>query len=115
ILCLAYYSPAAPAFGPDALGPLLDQSQRRNAGNGVTGLLCHYDGSFLQFLEGEPAAVDETFKRISADPRHCVLLVVHREPIAERAFANWSMSLVELDRLAAEEQAFCTALREVEI
>jgi hypothetical protein len=115
MICLAYYSSATQAFETASLGPVLETSQRNNTRAGVTGLLCHYDGSFLQFLEGEPEAVTETFSRISADPRHRQVLVVYRQPITARAFADWSMSLVDIERLGPAEQAFCTALQEIEI
>jgi hypothetical protein len=37
----------------DELLELLDQSRRDNAAVGITGLLLHADGSFMQTIEGE--------------------------------------------------------------
>jgi hypothetical protein len=115
MISLAYFSSAARGVDVADLGLILQQSQRNNARAGVTGLLCHYDGSFLQFLEGEPEAVDTVLERISADPRHQQILIVHRQPITARAFADWSMGLVEMAGLSEADQAFCTALRDLQI
>nr|QQZ51135.1 BLUF domain-containing protein [Phenylobacterium glaciei] len=40
---------------PSELDAILAASHRNNRRCGVTGMLCHYEGSFLQFLEGEAA------------------------------------------------------------
>ena len=36
-------------------------------------------------------AVDDLFRRIAQDPRHDQIVQIVREPIARRAFADWSM------------------------
>lgn len=115
MICLAYLSSAAVPLDSAELSDVLAVSQRNNARDRVTGLLCHYDGSFLQFLEGGADDVNRTFSRICADPRHRGMIEVYRKPIGARAFGDWSMGVVKPERMDAAQQAFCTGLREVEI
>ncbi|PZQ55186.1 MAG: hypothetical protein DI570_22320 [Phenylobacterium zucineum] len=115
MISLAYFSSATPGHGQPDLVPILAASRRNNSAAGVTGLLCHIDGSFLQFLEGDDDAVRATFERISHDPRHRDLVKVHDAPIAGRAFGEWSMGLVNPKEVDTAHQVFCRSLRHVEI
>ncbi|MFS0771559.1 BLUF domain-containing protein [Sphingomonas sp. 1P08PE] len=75
----------------DAAG-ILHASRRNNARVGVTGLL-FFDGKrFLQVLEGEPQAVEQTFARIQHDPRHRALVVLSHRTIETREFGEWAMA-----------------------
>lgn len=115
MISLAYFSSAAGSLEPAEIDTILAVSRRNNTAAGVTGLLCHFDGSFLQFLEGDEAPVRATFDRIAMDARHHNILKVHDAPIATRAFGDWSMGLVNARDVDAAHQAFCRNLREVEI
>ncbi len=114
LISLAYFSSAS-GHGASDLDPILAISRRNNAAAGVTGLLCHVDGSFLQFLEGEDGAVRATFDRIAVDPRHRDIVKVYDATIQTRAFGDWSMGVVNAHNVDAAHQAFCRNLREVEI
>jgi hypothetical protein len=48
---LAYISRARRALDPHELGDLLDDARRFNAEHGLTGVLLHDHGMFLQLLE----------------------------------------------------------------
>lgn len=115
MISLVYFSSAAPDAVAHELDTILAVSRRNNTPAGVTGLLCHLDGSYLQFLEGEETAVATTFARIAGDPRHRDLLEVHRAPIVARAFPDWSMGLVKSGDLDPAHTAFCRNLRAIEI
>jgi hypothetical protein len=69
---------------------LLD-SRANNARDGITGVLLHRDGNFMQCLEGTEAAVRQTYARIQADRRHTGLIALLEEPIAGRSFPEWTM------------------------
>lgn len=112
---LVYFSTASAPVGPGDLDAILMESRRNNAAVGVTGLLCHLDGSFLQFLEGETGDVWRTFDRISKDARHHGVLKVFDGPIGRRAFGDWSMGLVRRDEVDAAHAALAQNLRTVEI
>jgi hypothetical protein len=63
-------------------------------------MLLYVDGSFIQVLEGEPDAVQETYTRILADSRHHQVYKLLDEPITVRDFPDWSMGLRDLTALA---------------
>jgi len=115
MIALAYFSTAAAVMNEDGLREIVIRSRQNNVGKGVTGMLCHYEGSFLQFLEGEDAAVTEIFTAISSDARHNSILEVYRAPITERVFGDWTMAMVKPDQIGPEHQAFTKALRQVEL
>ena len=51
-----------------------------------------YNGThFMQLLEGEAAAVDETLTRIAADLRHSGLVVIRRDSRPARECPDWTM------------------------
>lgn len=93
---LIYVSSATHEMDTPALDAILAAAHRNNPPKGLTGMLLYARGSFLQILEGEPAAIDETFARISRDPRHRGLIEIERAPIEARSFAKWSMGFRRL-------------------
>jgi hypothetical protein len=71
---------------------ILSASRRNNARARVTGLL-FFDGKrFLQALEGEEGAVDDTFARIQRDDRHHALVVLSSRTVDTREFGEWAMA-----------------------
>ncbi len=97
LFSLVYVSTATRPFSDAELLDLLRQSRARNATIGVTGMLLHKDGNFIQVIEGPEEQVRELFALISADPRHHGIIVLHEERIPARQFEHWSMSFVNLD------------------
>jgi hypothetical protein len=59
---------------------------------GITGLLLHIDGGFLQILEGDERAVRELYSRIAADRRHREPRILLDREIAAPTFTGCSMS-----------------------
>jgi len=104
---LAYVSSATGLLSEQALKSLLDSAARLNGAHGVTGMLLYSDGNFLQILEGSPAALDETMARIHRDRRHHDVMVLFREPIAERDFSAWKMGLRILSHSQLAEHPEC--------
>ena len=100
-----------PAFVAE-LDRILAVSQRNNAAAGVTGALIFNAGLFGQVLEGPEEAVETTYKRIAADPRHGEVTILGRKPVTQRAFGDWSMGFVGLGALsdAPEHEARRTTL-----
>lgn len=95
---LVYVSHATVEQTEAEIERLLLDSRRNNARDGITGVLLHRDGSFMQCLEGTADAVRETFARIQADRRHGGVLVLLDEPIAERSFPDWTMGHLQPTR-----------------
>ena len=92
---LVYLSAATRPLRVTELRELLGRSRRNNRAVDVTGLLLHADGSFLQVLEGRPAAVDELYERIARDVRHAHVLRVFRREITSRSSPSWRMGFAE--------------------
>ena len=107
VLQLLYVSSVTPGSAID-LDTLLSVSQTRNLQDGITGLLYTDGRRFLQVLEGPNEPVEDTFLRITKDPRHRALVRLSRRLITRREFGEWSMARREvgggeqefLDRIA---------------
>jgi hypothetical protein len=95
VISLTYVSSATRLLDPKALVALLEQVRPRNQERGLTGVLLYRGGNIMQVLEGPAEAVDQTYAAIEADSRHSGLIVMLREPIARRAFPDWSMGFVD--------------------
>ena len=98
---LVYASTASVPFSAEALRMLLTKARERNTALDVSGMLLHVNGSFLQVLEGEPAALATLFDRISADPRHAHVLTLLRREIEARNFPDWSMGFFDASKRAS--------------
>lgn len=100
MISVTYLSSAVDPFTDDQLVDLLRQARSDNSLSDVTGVLLYSGGNFIQTLEGPEDAVDEVMAKVLDDPRHAGVLVVRREAIEERDFAEWSMGF---RRVAADE------------
>lgn len=96
---LIYASRVGETFGDADLAAVLRQSRQHNPANGITGLLCHADGVFIQVLEGGRDAVNALYNRVVADPRHRDVTLLAYTEVAERRFAGWTMGQVNLQRM----------------
>ncbi len=88
---LIYLSKLAPSVDHQSIRNILAASQRNNQPRGVSGLLMFNSGYFLQWLDGERAAVNERFARISKDERHTDPLLLDYTEVISRAFPSWNM------------------------
>ncbi|MDP9084693.1 MAG: BLUF domain-containing protein [Pseudomonadota bacterium] len=73
------------------LKQILASAIRSNSQCDVTGGLVFNRNYFAQVLEGEFAAVTQTYARISNDPRHTDVCIVDMKPVSKRLFGAWSM------------------------
>ena len=69
-------------------------SRRNNETADITGALLATDDCFAQVLEGEQETVEETYARITRDRRHVDIVLLLKEPVAERQFHKWSMAFI---------------------
>ncbi len=97
---LIYCSTATRSFSNADLLGLLRVARERNRELGVTGMLLYENGGFFQVIEGEAATIDELYAMIESDPRHHRLIKIIHEPVARRAFADWTMGF---SRISADE------------
>ncbi len=90
---LIYHSHFMPVgAGPSStIRSILRASEANNFRDGITGFLIFDKSSFVQILEGDQAAVLETYERIGDDPRHAHLTVLATRRVAARDFEGWAM------------------------
>mmetsp|Transcript_1887 Transcript_1887/g.4809 ORF Transcript_1887/g.4809 Transcript_1887/m.4809 type:complete len:283 (+) Transcript_1887:123-971(+) len=88
---------------------ILPKAAADNARRGITGWMLYNDRtlSVYQVLEGPQDAVEALWDKIRADPRHIVSLdTVRRKKVASRQFANWSMTLDQVECSAWNYQSY---------
>ena len=93
-----YASAATHPFSTDELEKLLEKARANNGRLGVTGMLVYVDGSFFQVLEGDGETVDALLEKIRGDKTHGTFTLIMREPIAKRAFGEWTMGFSRMTR-----------------
>lgn len=87
------------SVSPEMIDSIIHSSRAFNPPAGITGLLCHGGGVFMQVLEGGRHAVNSLYNKIAQDKRHRDVMIVHYEEITERRFAGWTMGLVNLSKI----------------
>lgn len=98
LIHIIYSSAAHVHFSQGQLLDLLASARSKNTGLGITGMLLHIEGSFLQVIEGPDCDIDSLFETISADPRHGNIITIIRESIPRRSFTDWSMGFADVTR-----------------
>lgn len=91
LIHLIYSSAANHDFSEKELEDLLTIARKNNAAIDVTGMLLYTDRSFFQILEGESETVMQLYAHIAKDKRHSQVVIIIKEPLARRAFGEWSM------------------------
>lgn len=98
IFRLVYISEAHKQVCYTDLENILFSSRNRNAQLGITGVLIHQDGFFIQLLEGDEEKVKEVISMIIKDRRHKHLRVIKEwSSIEPRYFEKWAMSFIDGD------------------
>ncbi len=109
---IIYCSQATEDVSPEELVELLRVSRRNNEAAGLSGMLLYSSQSFLQVLEGETAALEQTYARINADSRHRRLRLLLDAEVAKPLFPEWTMGFDHVDdeELAESLDGFTAAL-----
>jgi Sensors of blue-light using FAD len=95
---LIYASAATRLLNRDEVLTILNVARRTNEPLGVTGILLYIEESFFQVLEGPAEAVLPLYAKIGRDARHARVVKLIQEPIAARAFPDWSMGYAAVTR-----------------
>jgi hypothetical protein len=109
---MIYCSQATLDFSPEELVALLELSRANNERSGLSGMLLYSSQSFLQMLEGDQLALEETYGRILEDDRHANLRLLMNSEVSERLFPDWTMGFEHVDdeELAEELDGFTPEL-----
>jgi len=108
---LLYLSQAASGISDEQVQDILKIAQRNNPALGITGVLVHGGGMFMQILEGPEQAVLRQYVKILGDRRHGDCQIVHISPANDRIFEKWSMGLIDSDPLQFQHIALLRARR----
>ena len=108
---IIYCSQATYDLNPDELVQLLEVSRRNNQKAGLSGMLLYTSQSFLQVIEGEVPALQETYARIEVDDRHTNLRLLMDADVDAPLFPDWTMGFEHVDDedLAEELDGFTPA------
>ena len=68
-----------------------------NTQHDITGLLIFDGQRFCQHLEGSSKEVLALLERITQDPRHTKVELLHHAPLPERRFESFSLGYAEVD------------------
>ena len=93
---LIYASSADSKMSDAELRAILERARTVTSQLDITGILLHTDGSYFQVLEGDAEAIDSLYAKITLDKRHTNVVLIVREPIASRSFADWSMGFASV-------------------
>jgi hypothetical protein len=94
---VVYSSLAKDVSLPDGeLQSMLTTFRTKNLRLGISGILLHSYGRFLQMMEGDKDTIDGLYARIEKDPRHYDLFR-HNLTFPRRLFTDWSMAFVNFD------------------
>lgn len=92
LIHLIYFSRSAlvgdAAMKVHQLGEIGRQAQKKNEFAVITSFLIMEQNFFMQVLEGERTSVQETYNRITADPRHRDAQIVEWREIPRRQFVT---------------------------
>ena len=103
---LIYVSASTGRLTDDEIANFLATNRRRNKQRGITGIVVHHQGSFLQVLEGEGQMVSNLFETIRQDPRHAAVTLLSRKSITHREFGDASMAFVDTSGKANDLDGF---------
>lgn len=94
---IIYTSHATKHFNKRNLLDLLHDSRAFNEMDGISGVLIHKEGLFLQVIEGESLFLDDLLERLKRDPRHDDVTIIDDQPTDTKLFPKWSMGCADFD------------------
>src|SRR5690606_27913159 len=100
---IAYVSKQSYILSDRQMLDLLDAARSRNESLGITGVLIHLKGNFVQFIEGPDSFLHEVYNCISTDKRHTDVLTIAEGELDERRFENWSMAFKKLNHKLSDD------------
>jgi hypothetical protein len=113
MLRLLYASNTSRDIDPKIVADILDTSRRNNAPRGVTGMLLHLDGGFMQVLEGGGDTVSALYRTITGDKRHWNAQIIFSQA-GPAVFKDWSMGFKRLLPDGADQGAFVISKAAIE-
>ncbi|MEE7626158.1 BLUF domain-containing protein [Methylobacter sp. Wu8] len=91
---LLYFSQSRDVISDEQVQNIMESSRRHNPALGITGVLVHGGGMFMQVLEGPEQTTLRTYVKILDDQRHSNCQIVYITPTDKRIFEGWSMGVI---------------------
>jgi hypothetical protein len=111
LIRLLYMSHASPTITDEEVQGILVSARQNNPAHGITGVLVHGAGLFMQVMEGPEQEVLRQYVRILDDHRHSDARILHISPANDRIFEKWSMGGINGDPLQFQHIAEFRARR----
>ncbi|KPP81137.1 MAG: hypothetical protein HLUCCA04_09105 [Oceanicaulis sp. HLUCCA04] len=89
------------------IADIISACERNNTPAGITGILIHDRGRFIQLLEGPEEAINRLFERIRSDTRHTRVALLLHEPCSRRVTPDWSMVFVNAGDASLRDDEEC--------
>lgn len=105
---MLYKSVAQTDLDADEIEAILEQSRRRNAADGITGVLLYHNRHIMQVLEGERDKIDACYARIRRDPRHVNVKTLSYSLAGKKQFSDWFMGYDKPDEISGTSEALVT-------
>jgi len=84
-ICQKQNGPKVPA----GLHDIYSSAKKKNETYGITGVLAYFDGHYLQVIEGPNSNVDNLYRNIVNDKRHCNVRLLAEGKSTSRHFHDW--------------------------
>jgi hypothetical protein len=89
---LAYVSSRKLNCSDQEIEKILSACKKNNPPLDITGVLMYSDKQFIQYVEGELAALTSLYDKIKLDSRHERAVMVSYGPIEKKIFPSWHMA-----------------------
>ncbi|MDP1664175.1 MAG: BLUF domain-containing protein [Methylobacter sp.] len=101
---LLYFSQSTDVISDEQVRNIMESSRRNNPAIGITGVLVHGGGLFMQVLEGPEQAALRMYVKILDDQRHKNSQIIYITPTDKRIFVGWSMGVIARNDAVEFEQ-----------
>lgn len=100
---ITYCSVASKDMNAKDIDDILQEAEKYNGENNLTGCLLYHNQEFIQILEGEEAKVKAIYDKIALDRRHTAAVILAEGKKEIRAFEDWNMAYQELTNSEAQQ------------
>ena len=92
---LIYASTVSPNLKEGEISAIFATARKFNSEHKITGMLCHNEKYFFQYIEGIKAEIDALYENIKNDSRHSNIVLLDYSETNIRLFREWSMADVD--------------------
>ncbi len=114
---ICYVSSLNSSLKINDLNHLFKTTKSNNTCIGISGILIHKNGNFLQILEGEVEKVDTLYQNICLDNRHHSIIIIINTEICDRIFESYGteFSIIESNRQIHKLKQYLNWLKQAEL